>query len=894
MALAALCVAPLAPVRAQNSDSWVANDDDAILLDARVSQYRLGDGVRGYMTPSGPCVDLADVIMALDIPVRLDKKLRRATGWAFEESNSLLIDREAQTVQIRNISQKLATGVIFDTPEGWCVNAVRLGVWLGVKFEADTSNAILRITSEQKLPVELAAERRLKASRIRPQTSFDLKSMPQADFPYRGVKPPSVDVVANFGGLKDAGRKAEGKIEYQFYASGEIGPVAYDARLASNSKGVPDSLRVRAYRNDPEAGLFKGVLNATEVAVGDINAFSTPLVSNSNFGRGAMVTNRPLDRPDAFDRTDFRGELPSGWEAELYRNGELLAFSVDRADGRYEFLDVPLLYGQNQFEVVLYGPQGQTRREQKSMTVGTNSIPPKESYYWAGIMQDGRDLIDLGGQQTGTGAWRTALGVERGIDLKTSAALAFHSIEVNQVGRRNFLEASVRRALGPTLFEFAGTSDLQGGIALRTQMVGQFGKTNVSSESLIARGGFESERISSGLIGQHRVSINRALKIGRSVVPVQFDTLYTSRENGTRVLSLMTRASTNFGRHSFSSILRWDRSWDQGANPPSTVRISLLGNTRFGQVRLRGETHFAMAPHAQFERVSVIGEWSPKSEDRFRAAIRGEVAYDRQLDRGRLSLGYVKRFEKFAVTASAEADTDGGLALNINLAFSLGPDPQHPGGFRISSGKLASQGQILARVYRDTNRDGRRQADEPLEKDVQIAAGRAQVNNLTDTAGLVIVDNLEPFRPVLVGIDAGSLPDPLLQPATPGLVVTPRPGVIAVIELPLVSAGEVDGTLVRAGGNPIEGVDIELVSALGIITAKTRSDFDGFFIFESVPYGTYSLRIAKPSAEIALLRAELVAQVEIGDATPSVQLGIVAAEHNGQAKPSEPSAAETP
>ena len=48
-----------------------------------------------------------------------------------------------------------------------------------------------------------------------------------------------------------------------------------------------------------------------------------------------------------------------GWDAELYRNGQLLAFAENRADGRYEFIDVPLLYGQNRFEVVLYGPQGQ-------------------------------------------------------------------------------------------------------------------------------------------------------------------------------------------------------------------------------------------------------------------------------------------------------------------------------------------------------------------------------------------------------------------------------------------------------------------------------------------------------------------------------------------------------
>ena len=38
------------------------------------------------------------------------------------------------------------------------------------------------------------------------------------------------------------------------------------------------------------------------------------------------MTNRPLTARTAFDRTRIEGDLPTGWEAELYRNGELLGF----------------------------------------------------------------------------------------------------------------------------------------------------------------------------------------------------------------------------------------------------------------------------------------------------------------------------------------------------------------------------------------------------------------------------------------------------------------------------------------------------------------------------------------------------------------------------------------
>jgi len=59
----------------------VPNADDALLFDVHKGPYRLGDRVRGYAAPTGVCVDLAAVLMALDIPIRLDKKSRRAPGW---------------------------------------------------------------------------------------------------------------------------------------------------------------------------------------------------------------------------------------------------------------------------------------------------------------------------------------------------------------------------------------------------------------------------------------------------------------------------------------------------------------------------------------------------------------------------------------------------------------------------------------------------------------------------------------------------------------------------------------------------------------------------------------------------------------------------------------------
>ncbi len=867
-----VCAAPSeAPIKA----AWAASSDDALLFDVRLAQYRLGDGVRGYATPSGTCIDFADLILTLDLPVRLDKKSRRATGWVFTEDHTLTIDREAGTVQIMNERKKLAPTAIQDTPEGWCVLVPTAAEWLGIKIKDDRSNAVLVLTSDTKLPVQSALERKAKAASIHPQTSFDLKTLPQARVSYAGVKPPAIDVVAGVSAVHDALAGNSASLTYEIYAAGEIGKISYDARLASDGRAKPSSLRVKAYRTDPNAGLL-GPLHATHIEIGDVTGVSTPLVAQTSVGRGALVTNRPIERPDSFGRTSFQGELPRGWDAELYRNGQLLAFAETRSDGRYEFLDVAMLYGQNRFEVVLYGPQGQVRRRQQTVTVGPDSIPARKTYYWAALDEDGHDLITLGTPSLiGTGGWKGSLGVERGIDKRTSVSFMFHSLQLPFVGRRYYLEESLRHALGPALFEFSESSSLtDGGLAWRVHMLAQFGTTNISAESINASHGFQSDRITAGVTGIQTLMADQTLRLGRIYYPLHFESKYTSRSDGNDMLNTSGRVSANIGRWLMTGEIDWVKSMTKMGPPvPDQLNLGLLANLRIGRVRLRGETRVEVAPVARLASVSLVGEWQVGHDERDGARWRAELGYDQASSRARAGLGYVRQFKKLAVTASGEVASDGSVAGGLSLAFSLGANGQ--GGMRMASEKLASHGSVHVRVFRDLNHNGIHDPGEPWEKGVLITTGLVPVTDATDAQGELIVDGLQPFMPLLVGIDASSLADPLMKPETAGVVVTPRPGVMQDVELAVATSGEVDGTLTKAGGGRLEGVDLELIDASGHVAAHTRTEYDGYALFEGVAYGHYTMRIAKLSAEVLRVPAQLDQIAIVGDKAPSVHLGTI-------------------
>ena len=133
------------------------------------------------------------------------------------------------------------------------------------------------------------------------------------------------------------------------------------------------------------------------------------------------------------------------------------------------------------------------------------------------------------------------------------------------------------------------------------------------------------------------------------------------------------------------------------------------------------------------------------------------------------------------------------------------------------------------------------------------------------------------FVPVPVGIDVTTLDDPMLVPKTALQVVVPRPGVAADVAIALVGGGDVEGALIKSGELGFEGVDLELVDSSGKVAGTARTDFDGFFLFERVPYGEYRLRVSAASAGAAKIVSDLGVLLKVTTEHPVVRLGSIQA-----------------
>jgi hypothetical protein len=342
----------------------------------------------------------------------------------------------------------------------------------------------------------------------------------------------------------------------------------------------------------------------------------------------------------------------------------------------------------------------------------------------------------------------------------------------------------------------------------------------------------------------------------------------TDRTDGSKQLEAAGRLSASFSRFNLATDLRYRKQFlSSGPAPPAELTMGLIGSGHVGDVRLRGSTSFDIAPHARFRSAELSAYWSASEN----ADWEGAIAYDGAGHRGRVRVSHVRRLSSMGIGLTGEAATDGSLAFGVNLNFSL--DPR--GGINLSRRPLAEAGAIRARVYRDLNDNGLRDAAEPFEKGALVTTGTKLAERPTDAKGFVLVGGLTAFAPVAVGIDATSLSDPMLVPKKALQVVVPRPGVPAEIEIGLVGGGDIEGALVKSGGLGFEGLDLQLVDGSGKVVATARTDFDGFFLFERVPYGSYAVRITRESASAARISTELKLSVTVSSEKSIARLGAI-------------------
>ena len=596
------------------------------------------------------------------------------------------------------------------------------------------------------------------------------------------------------------------------------------------------------------------------------------MISRSQLGRGAEISSFPLYRSTEFDTITLHGDLLVGWEVELYRNEVLLDFQASRADGLYDFEDVPLLFGFNLLRLKFYGPQGQRREDVRRILVGQKQLPPGENYFRIAVNQQDRRLLTGDTDTTGDGLQgknRAFVEFEHGLTRNLSLAANASTIPLDD-GRRSYAGIGARGVMGPVFGQvdvvrdsvggWAGTLKLQTGIAGLLNLSGEHSRFS----------GFESERVvatDSEVQSRSKLRLDGVIPVPLLLrIPYSLTAQRNIDRSGRTETRITNRLSATFNGLSVSNNLAWRRDRDDGSKNTNLTGDLFTGG-HYGRLALRSSLSYELKPVRQLTTSTVTADWLINRESSARFAIQRQLNGDGITT---YTAGLNKLFERFALGLLGDYSTKHELNARLTLSFSLGREPR-TGRWSVGSREIAHKGAMSARVFLDENQNGRFDAgDQPIEG-VTFIANNRRIATPTGEDGTAFITGLPADRATNFTILRGSLEDPYWIPRPEGVAVVVRPGVVGQAEFAVISTGEGDGTVYRRRGTSeqeVADVVVQLLDPDGKLVTEVKTAFDGFYLFEFVPPGRYVVRIDPEQMARLKLTASAESAVEIhGDGT---------------------------
>lgn len=854
------------------------DDNNFLILEAQMGNFLLTDGMAGYLNEGSLLLPLSEFSEILDLAIGVSPGTGKADGWFLNENRLFSLDIDRGTAVIDGKTRSINPLLIAVFDDDIYVDVRMLADWFPIDIKFELSNLIIRFKSREPFPIEQKLSRSSRRSKILSKKEAQESRFPKLPQPYQLISWPVSDSSMQFSFRKsDSGDTRS--INQTTFMTAEVGKLSAELFLNADDQSFIPQARLKVGRKDPNGELL-GDFEATEFAMGDVSTPSTPLVATSNLGRGVFLSNLPLDNPSEFDRITLDGELPTGWDVELYRNEVLLDFRTSRADGRYVFEDVPLLFGVNVLRIAFFGPQGQTRNDIRQIRVGPDQTKPGEFRYRFAANQQGRQLL-IGDVDTttedGTEGKLNLLGeFSTGITRNLSFAASFTSVPLED-GTHQYVTASTRTAIGNVFGRLDVVRDLSEGWALQIGAQTSFAGITTIAEH-IRLYDFESgqyEPSSDPTEHETTARLEGTVKIpGLAQIPFSFSGTHEQTRAGTTSTSLNNRLSTAISGASITNSLRWQLDKSE-TSKTTTVDGNFLVGGRLQDVRVRGQLSYAVTPDPDISTGSVSADWRVNTDLNASAGVTKDFSDDGATT---LSSGLNSTFDLAAVGLNFDYSTANDLNARLNLSFSSTRDPRS-GKLVVRAESMADAGSISVRVFLDENYNGVfDEGDTPLEG-IQFKADGSSEKPKTGKDGIAFLSGLETYRNIDIELDKGTMEDPYWVSAPEGVSVVLRPGIAAQAEFPVVTTGEIDGTVYRRNGewaNEVRDVIVQLVKADGSVAHQTESAYDGFYLLDFVRPGTYTLRVDPEQIRKLRLSPPKEQQVVIeGDGTILNSLDII-------------------
>ena len=841
------------------------SDDTLLVLSAGYKKWVLNNSLIGYGDSKKLFLPLTEIARTLDFDIGIDSQNGTARGWFISEDRKFSLDLPKMQAISDGEKTTIPDGAVFSADSEFYVDAELLSKWFPVDFSYDFSNQSVNVEPREKLAFELRLERENAWKNLR-GAQLNEAVFPREYSEHEWLSPPVVDVGVTASHSNEDGDYGGLNSSFYLLSKGDIGKMTSEIYLSGDTEDGLDNSSLTLKRDDPDGNLL-GPLKARSVAVGDIRTAEFPVIGGGETERGFAISNEKLEhRSREFDTTFFEGSLPPGWDVEVYRNNVLIETQRVGAEGRYSFNKIPVYYGKNDFQLVFYGPQGQKREERKRIDVGNDMLQKGESEYDISLTQKNSVLHDP--DRTGHTLDEKGLKLnaryEYGLGKNLSLSTGISSQEVNGK-RHNYLDLGARGNFKGASLSGDLMHDTGGGNALELSALTGLGKLNLNlkqrfyDDFLDDSGGDVSDPLKS----QTQISASGKID-GNSFIPdIPFTLSYSHlQREDSRYSAFGSSLATRIKNINLNNYLRLTNNSNL-SDEPSVLDGTFKAITQIGDLRLRGMLDYEIKPEAGIERAEISGLL--KINDKLNSEL--VLEKDIEEDYSGATLKFNWNNGKYTISPQVSYNSDGEFTAFLGFSTSFGIKPRSKQPY-LSSTRMADTGAASVRVFNDKNNNAVFDEGDEVVKGASVKAVQSFREAETDADGVAFIPLLQKNRPTDIVIDRETLEDPFWEPSTPSHSIVPRPGHVQQMDIPVVTTSEIDGTILTEAADgteqPMANVTVQLMDDSGKVVKQVRSEYDGFYYFQKVFPGNYSVRI-DPDARLKNGNIPEPETIEIGN-----------------------------
>jgi hypothetical protein len=823
--LLALLLAPSAG--AQGFGVQPKDAPNLVLLEVKLDQHLLSESLTAYQFGNDVFLPLGELSKLLTIAIRTQPIEGRASGYVLDEQRGFSLDVIQREVTVDHKREVLDRALVKLQADDIYVASRLLSRWLPVTLDVEMSSLTLRVTPREKLPLQAGLERKDRNQRTGPRGEYIDPDYPRVATPYRKFDTPAIDQTLG-ADVRRAGDGGQTSATYTAYLTGDLAGLEGELYVNRNLRDKATDLRWSLGRNDPDANLL-GPLRARTAMIGNVLA---PGVANialtSATGNGVTVANRPLNQPTRFDRHSLQGDLPPGWDVELYFNEGLVAFQQSRPDGKYNFADLPLVYGNNEFRLVFHGPLGQLRVERQTFLLEQSMIKPGQAYY------------SLTGQRDETGHARSVAQFDWGLTRQLSANGGL--VRLAQDGKeKRYANIGLHGYLDAFIVSGDVASADNGGrlaqVALKTQVRGlSLGASHAEVRDFASELYLPSP---DPIRSRDELQVDGSIPTGTlSRMPVSLEARRDRLASSAQNIELTGRVSTFQLGTAVTNALRW-----QSHNGVKSADGILQASRRVAGIGVSGQLQYTIEPHFATSTLAIAADKA--LDDGYLLNV--GVMRGFQEPEYRVTAGLNKSLGSFGLGVNGYYSNRGEYGVGVQLFVALGLEPRRQR-WVTDAQPMAPTGAASVRVFLDKNQNGVMDpGEEPVEGAGFTINGGGTLAR-TGKDGIAYLNRLPVKQNVDVGFDVSTLEDPQLAAQQKGFRIVPRAGKVSQLDFAVSVTGEIDGTtylVVNGVRRAVGDLDLELVDANRKVVGTAKSASDGYFVLSSVVPGNYLLRVSK-------------------------------------------------